>query len=503
MATSLWLLGLATVLLSVQIGVLNMPQFYMSCYLFKLPSNVDSQKTVITHWWQDWLGEQCVPIKNDENWSQIISFFYIGGLVGTILTDFNNFYHIGSLRIIMIISQILIIGGNTLLTTANNFQTLCLSRLIIGIGSGCQFNIIPIYLQLYDDFYKLLHSTTTTTTAILALENKNDKFNIVFETFNYLLFPIGIFIVQILSLPFLDSFHWRWILFTWCVFNLIQLFLFIIYLHDSPKWYLMKGNVIMAKKILLKYTDITNSDKILNIWQNELNNGVHSSNHSIIINKPLHNGIDKIKYYFKFLCLIYKENNLNIHNILLLQCINFNFFNQYGIKIFIELIPESTSFILQIFTSISSILSVTIFLFIQSNINLRKIVTINLGRFHHDYQIKLNLKLIVYLLQIICMFGIFINFQPNQIKNFINWLILFTILSHNNIMYVPICSETNWLNIVEICQFRLIKFSYWVGNIVTSYSFPILFDIFGHYIFLIWIILFTLVLIIDQEILLT
>lgn len=495
---TLWLIAISTILLGVQNTILNMPHFYLSCYRFKLPNNIDSQK-IITNWWQDWLGEQCIPIQNDENWSQIVSIFYLGGLLGTVFTDFNNFYHTLPLKWVMIFNQLLIVFGNFLLSISNNLQIICLSRLIIGLGTGGQFNIIPTYLQLFDEIYQWSKKTNN---------GNNNSFNIYGNCFNYLLYPVGILSVQVLSLPFLDSFHWRWIPFTWFMINLIQLFLLIFFLIESPKWYLVNGNSTMASKILLKYINTENnenytlhdsnteSNDILSVWQHELEI-INQDNPTI--NTTLNNWNNKIKFYFQFIIKTYKENNFNIHSIILLQCINFNCFNQYGIKSFIELMSISSSFILQIVLSIAAILSVLIYLFIGSRIDLTYWITLNLK---FIYRFKLNIKLIVYLLQISSLLGLFYNFNSNHLTNFVTWLILFTILSHNNIMQIPLFFQTNWTNITEICHFRLIRISYWIGNIIISYSFPLLFDLLGHYIFLIWVIIFTAVLIIDQEILL-
>jgi len=125
-------------------GVLNAPQGVMTLWL-KSQINC-SNETILA---AENLAEKMSDCNRDSTliWSWIVAIFCVGGMMGGSLVGFvsSRFGRKGGLLMnnILVVIATLLMG---LAKTANSFQMLIAGRLIIGINSGLNAGLAPMYL---------------------------------------------------------------------------------------------------------------------------------------------------------------------------------------------------------------------------------------------------------------------------------------------------------------------------------------------------------------------
>lgn len=455
-------LTLVCVSLGTNFTLLNGPQFLLTCSKF------------MTSVWENQLINisslpQCIPIETDEDFAMMTMWFYVGGLFGAVITDVINFYHSLSLRWNLILGQLLNIVGLGLLVGSKVRWMVYLGRVINGMGSGIQLSVIPVYLSLLITDLQCLPSWFT-------------------AWFNYTLIPLGILLCQVVTKPLLNSFHWRDIFTIGVILNTVMLYPMFHYILESPKWYLVNGQPnAVVKKSLRQLISITSEDldglldEIIDRWTTEwehqrniLAEGLDSRN-SIRKMPFLHKYLHHWSIYFKT-----EEHHIAIQRIWLivpLQMINVQFINQYGMKLFNDILPDQGSMTLLIILSA-----------IQVGVSLLHLLNVRKTRGSDQRPIFLS----YYVSILIGIYFIVLSFsfkhKSKGIVVSITTLILLTItetvLGMNKYF---IASQDPPPGYHTTQGIRLSRFCFWVGQIITAYTFPLLFDLIGHTIFL-WLL---------------
>lgn len=216
-----------TCLGSVQFGYhtaeLNAPQSVLSCSEFKIPTEGRPYDDT-------WLGrhgmKQCVPL-DDMDFGVITAVFCIGGLIGSCFA--GPLADAVGRRTASMATSILGLIGSLVLFSSNSYAALFVGRIIVGLASGVYVVITSLFIN-----------------EICPLELKG-----AFGSMNQLSINSGILLTQTLALKWADSYRWRWLMFAGGIASVIN---FILWLgvEESPRWLLSKGHIYGAVRVLHK-----------------------------------------------------------------------------------------------------------------------------------------------------------------------------------------------------------------------------------------------------------
>lgn len=481
---------LTLTLLCMSIGanftLLNGPQFLFTC-----------SKFVMTRGW-DYDGAisiksafpQCIPIETDESLALMTMWFYIGGFCGTLFVDLINFHQWVSPRWNLIIGQLLNISGGVLLGASSYPWQVGLGRVVFGFGNGIQYGTVPIYLTL------------------LTQDLQCVSHGIITPWFNYTVIPLGVLLCQIISSPLLDSFHWRNIFWGQCLGQVILLYPLVCYVRESPKWYLVRGySTDTVKDSLKQYLKSVTSrgdntpqpyDSIVDRWNIEW--GQHRQYLSEHINLPSNtNWLHKLKYVQHW-SQYFDINHtgtitlVSIQLIIPLQLINLQVINQYGLKFFSDILSDDKAMSLVVLTSL-----------VHVAVSLVHLVNKNQFWIQGSHRQTGPLYLNIYGLSLVgIMFIIlFFTFSHNMVVVVIVSFLLLTVIEtvigmnksfiawtsslHRNSGSDPnnIDHDTDDTDDTSMHRdVRLSRFCFWLGQVLTAYTTPLLFDLMGHAMFL-------------------
>lgn len=444
--------------LGTNFTLLNGPQFLLTCSKF-ITSARENQFINISSL------PKCIPIDTDEDFAMMTMWFYMGGMFGAVVTDIINFYHLFSLRWNLILGQLLNIVGMGLLVGSRERWMVHLGRGINGLGSGVQMSVIPVYLSL------LINDLQCVPTWLTSW-------------FNYTLMPLGILLCQVTTKPLLKSFHWRDIFTLGVIMHSIMLYLIFHYILESPKWYLVRGQPhTLIKKSLRKFVSDTTDDdslidEIIDRWSVELEQQRSIAIHDSVGSRKKHFLYRYFHHWIQYFTA--QDKRVDIHRIWLiipLQLINAQFINQYGVKIFNDILSDQGSMSLLIILSAVQVGTSLLHL-----LNVRKTRGNSRRPLFLSYYVNMMIGL--------CFLVLYFSFKYKSkgtvvaISTFVLLTLTQTVMGMNKYFIASPDLPSNYLTTQDI---RLSRFCFWLGQIITSYTFPLLFDLIGHAIF-IWLL---------------
>ncbi|CAL9738442.1 hypothetical protein MOSE0_N11496 [Monosporozyma servazzii] len=452
-------LTLVCVSVGTNFTLLNGPQFLLTCSKF-ITSATDNQLINIRSL------PKCIPIDTDEDFAMMTMWFYAGGMLGAVVADIVNFYHLLSLRWNLILGQLLNIAGIGLLMGSTERWMVYLGRGINGFGSGVQMSVIPVYLSL------LINDLQCVPTWLTAW-------------FNYTLMPLGILLCQIITKPLLETFHWRDIFTLGVIMHTIMLYPIFHYILESPKWYLVRGQPnTLVKKSLRQFIRNTTDDElildeIIDCWSVEL-----EQQRSIVIQdsigtKKRHFLYRYFHHWTQYFTAKNKRDEINrIWLIIPLQIINAQFINQYGVKIFNDILSDQGSMTLLIILSSVQVGASLLHLF-----NVRK----TRGSDRRPLFLSPYVNVIIGL----CFLVLYFSFKYKSKGTVVSISTLVLLTLTQTVMGMNkyfIASQDPTHNHLTTQGNRLSRFCFLLGQIITSYTFPLLFDLMGPTIF-IWLLI--------------
>lgn len=446
-------LAFVVITLGANFTILNGPQFLLTCSKFIASSQPSSTYFNILS------QPQCIPIDTDEDLALMTMWFYAGGGIGTLITDMINFYHLISLKWELLLGHTFNIIGMCLLWVSDSVWMVYLGRLICGVGTGVQVSALPVYLSL------LITDLKVASTWIIAM-------------FNYILAPLGILLCQLLSKPLLDSFHWRYIFLIQLVLQMASLFPLFEYVLESPKWYLVKGYPHPVVKSCLShyYHNSTPAqlDSIIAQWTREVELQQRNSNEAQRGKGLFHN------YFFNWSQFLHKrEHHQSLKWIILiipLQLINTQWINQYSMKLFTDILPDPYSMNLTILLS-----SIQVVSSVPHLLNVRK----TRGLTKRPLYLSHYTSMMIGIMLLILSFSF--KYKEKGLVVSITCLVILTLTQSvigMNKIFIGSLEPANGFGSHAI---RLSRVCFWLGQIVSSYTFPLLFDLMGHTVFL-WLL---------------
>lgn len=448
---TLLLLTSTVILIASNQVILNFPQFILTCTEFKIPNETVGYDTTF-------FGlldlKQCIPMENQETFSQIVASLFFGGIIGGILFDLLNFYHLVKLKIGFLLCCALTLIGSFGTLISNSVWSLYINRFIIGLGAGGHLCLIPTFLDLIEEIDCSLMG------------------------YDYLVynigFPTGVFLCHFISLWLTDSFHWRWILLIeviGCLLNLICVFSVMV---ETPKWYIVNNDIVESEVCLMKYISQNNleesDDSIaqycsrkIEQWQNELKEIEQEHTPREHTN-------------FDYLHHLRSIPNFQLIGLIVIgsQCCNMNFINQYGVKTFNDILPNFSMEFNLILSSVYLLVSIILVTF--------KLYT------QYDMDKSLRVLATSFIGSAVTLNGMAILFGKRSVTGFIISTVLFTIMTTLQINRYSIKFVFSFNHNMDKVEYttsrRYSRICYWLGNIIISYLFPIIFDIVGNYSFI-------------------
>ncbi|KAF9970478.1 hypothetical protein BGZ73_006804 [Actinomortierella ambigua] len=168
----------------------------------------------------------CIPM-TDSEWSVLVAFLTVGGLLGSLFIGGRMADRFGRRRAMMANNMFLLVGS-ILMGQAGSFGTMVFGRFLIGIGCGNFTVIVPLYLA----------------------EISPSELRGTLGTMNQLGIVVGIMFSQVLGLYLSTSTGWRVILLTGAALSALQL-LMLPFCVESPRYMaLQPGGLYMARQAL-------------------------------------------------------------------------------------------------------------------------------------------------------------------------------------------------------------------------------------------------------------
>lgn len=191
----------------------------------------------------------------------LVSSILIGAVVGAstngILAD------IFGRKKIIILTAIIFILGSLMCAFAPNILVLIFSRIFVGLAVGIVNFVIPLYLSEISPKHIRGTLVSLYQWAITA----------------------GILFAYLINAIFAHvTFDWRFMLAAGVIPGLILL-TGMLFMHDTPRWLVMKGRYAQAKEILEKIDSQTNSDEQIQAIQLTLQDSSNKTKNKVIFEK--------------------------------------------------------------------------------------------------------------------------------------------------------------------------------------------------------------------------
>lgn len=157
----------------------------------------------------------------------LVSSLFLSGLVGSALA-----WPIGRFlgrKKGTIISALLILVGNLILSFANDYQSILIGRCILGSGIGLTGVLTLIYAS------ELVPANIRGSSVCLL----------------NLAFHLGLFVAYLVALGFISIPDWHWLHATALIPSIAFLVL-LFYIPETPQWYISRHKIDKAKKVLVR-----------------------------------------------------------------------------------------------------------------------------------------------------------------------------------------------------------------------------------------------------------
>ncbi|MBW0498665.1 hypothetical protein O181_038380 [Austropuccinia psidii MF-1] len=230
------------------ISALNSAQDAISCHSASLSNELNPSSFAWT--------APCIAM-SETLFGLLTASYTIGGFLGSLyasrLADNYGRKHA------LLTASALIGSGSIIMSISNAFFFILFGRTIIGIGCGLNTVLVPIYLS----------------------EISPPSIRGSIGVMNQLAIVIGIFISQLISLPFAKSYDWRWIFAISAAVSLFHLFTSPLMI-ESPKW------VLEQKEKYTKKSDATDSNQ-----QSQQNDDFEDNSTLLTIEDMDHSAIER------------------------------------------------------------------------------------------------------------------------------------------------------------------------------------------------------------------
>ncbi|CAR29986.1 hypothetical protein ZYGR_0AD06770 [Zygosaccharomyces rouxii] len=430
---------LVTCLGSVQFGYhtaeLNAPQSVLTCSEFKIPTEGLSYDDT-------WLGKhgmkQCIPL-NDMQFGVVTAVFCIGGLLGSFFA--GPLADMFGRKKASLIASVLGLFGSLVLFGSNSYAALLVGRVIVGLASGVYVVITSLFIN-----------------EICPIELKG-----AFGSMNQLSINSGILLTQTLALKLADTYRWRWLMFAAGIASVINFFLWLL-IDESPRWLLSKGHVSAAIKSLEKLRGGNHelAKQEVQSWENELGGVADGAAEAYTSAKP-----PSPWEYVKN--SIYSKPRTAIAVILIgQQFCGINSIILYGVKVISQLLPDHA---IQINFAISIINVVMTFV--------ASLIIDRLGR----KPLLMGSAAVMGIAALAISIGIKASMAVLLVSSTLIYITSFA-LGLGPIPLLIIGELSAPTDAATAQSFGTV--CNWVGTFVIAFAFPILHDILGGYVYMIF-----------------
>lgn len=430
---------LVTCLGSIQFGYhtaeLNAPQSVLTCSEFKIP------REGLTYG-DTWLGrhgmKQCIPL-DDVQFGVVTAVFSIGGLLGSFFAGLVA--DMFGRKKASLFASILGFFGSLVLFGSNSYAALVVGRVIVGVASGIYVVITSLFIN-----------------EICPIELKG-----AFGSMNQLSINSGILLTQTLALKWADTYNWRWLMFAAGVTSVITFLLWLL-VDESPRWLLTKGHVSAAIKSLEKLRG-GNRELVkqeVQLWENELGGSADGTAQAYTSAKP-----PSPWEYVKN--SIYSKPRTAIAVILIgQQFCGINSIILYGVKVISQLLPDHA---IQINFAISIINVVMTFV--------ASLIIDRLGR----KPLLMGSATIMGISALAISVGIKASMAILLVSSTLVYITSFA-LGLGPIPLLIIGELSAPTDVATAQSFGTV--CNWVGTFVIAFAFPILHDLLGGYVYMIF-----------------
>ncbi|SMN22573.1 similar to Saccharomyces cerevisiae YGL104C VPS73 Mitochondrial protein [Maudiozyma saulgeensis] len=278
------------------IAELNAPEQFLVC-----PNDSHSSGIINS-------SPQCITM-TDQQFGAVTSIFSIGGLVGSFFI--GNYASKYGRRLTSLYVSVLAFLGSLVMFMAGSFNSLLLGRFIVGISCGSAIVITPLFIN----------------------EIAPSQWKGALGSMNQLSINLGILLTQTLALPLANLQDWRWLLAVGCILALLNA-LGWWYVGESPQWLVLHEHDTMKASINLAYL----RDCSLQTAKQEMEQWVESSNNN---NSESHDATQELTFWGYITNPTYQRPRLAITLLLVGQ--QFSGINSiifYGVKVVSQVVSQ-------------------------------------------------------------------------------------------------------------------------------------------------------------------
>ncbi|MCX4427044.1 sugar porter family MFS transporter [Streptomyces mirabilis] len=169
----------------------------------------------------------------------VVSILLVGAILGAV-TAGRMAEHLGRRKALAVEGTVFLVG-TALLTTAPDYWTLIVGRLVLGLAVGAASATVPVYLS--------------------EISPKEIRGRVL--TLNQLMITIGILISYFINLAFSSNGQWRGMFAVGAIPALVMVLGTLWLLPESPQWLILQGHADMARTVIASISDESRADQLI------------------------------------------------------------------------------------------------------------------------------------------------------------------------------------------------------------------------------------------------